>query len=480
MSEAAPSKYKRLSINTALFAANAVATKLVTFLLVPLYTAFMTAEEYGVTDMSLTVITLVTPLVTLSAIDAAVRFIIGDRAKGSEYAATGFFITLGSVALVALFTPVLDLEIFGGLGDYKGWFVLAYASSALMQLFGGVARGIGEIKLVPICASVSSLVTCALAVLLVGGAKMATVGYFISVSSGPTAAIVIYVAIGGMGSFVLNGARLLFGPSGRVERIKKLCVPMFRYSLPLIPNSLFWWVGTSISRFFITGMIGISASGIFAAASKVPNLLSVAYSIFQQAWQLSAFQDAQDGDVSKFFSSVFRVLQAGVTILCAIISLCAPFIASLFLQGDFYEAWPMISILLISSLANVFNSFYGTVYTTTMHTECIMKTTAVGAAACIVLTPMLIFALGVYGACVASAASNMLVLVVRVIDSRKYIQFDAKWSLLTPTIALLIIQSVVTAMQISGWSIISMICLICCVLLQGRNLYPMLKRILKR
>ena len=78
MSEAAPSKYKRLSINTALFAANAVATKLVTFLLVPLYTAFMTAEEYGVTDMSLTVITLVTPLVTLSATDAAVRFIIGD------------------------------------------------------------------------------------------------------------------------------------------------------------------------------------------------------------------------------------------------------------------------------------------------------------------------------------------------------------------------------------------------------------------
>ena len=57
----AGARYKELLINTALFAVNAVATKLVTFLLVPLYTYFMTAEEYGITDMSLTVISLVTP-----------------------------------------------------------------------------------------------------------------------------------------------------------------------------------------------------------------------------------------------------------------------------------------------------------------------------------------------------------------------------------------------------------------------------------
>ena len=72
------SGYKNLAVNTALFAANAVATRLMTFLLVPLYTYYMSAGEYGITDMSLTVISLVTPLATLAVADAAVRFIIED------------------------------------------------------------------------------------------------------------------------------------------------------------------------------------------------------------------------------------------------------------------------------------------------------------------------------------------------------------------------------------------------------------------
>ena len=59
-----------------------MATKLITFLLVPLYTTYMSAGEYGLTDMSITVISLLTPLVTLDVAEAAVRFIVGDRARG--------------------------------------------------------------------------------------------------------------------------------------------------------------------------------------------------------------------------------------------------------------------------------------------------------------------------------------------------------------------------------------------------------------
>ena len=79
------SKYKQLAVNSLLFFINAVATKLITFVLVPLYTAFMSAGEYGLTDMSLTVINLATPLFTLSIAEASVRFIVGDRERAAEY-----------------------------------------------------------------------------------------------------------------------------------------------------------------------------------------------------------------------------------------------------------------------------------------------------------------------------------------------------------------------------------------------------------
>lgn len=471
-------KYRQLAVNIGLFAVNAIATRLVTFLLVPLYTAFMSAGDYGLTDMSLTVISLVTPLVTLSAADASVRFIVGDRVRGAGYAFIGFAVTLTSIVLVALLSPILDLGVFGGLGAYKGWFVLAYASSALLQLCGEVARGVGEVRLIPICAGISSLITCVSAFALIGGLRMAVVGYFVSVSVGPLAAVAVYLTIGGMGRLALDGARSALG--GGLEHAKALCAPMLRYSLPLIPNSLFWWVGTGINRFFITGMLGIAASGMFAAAGKLPNLLNTAYSVFQQAWQLSAFQESGDEGLEGFFSSVFRVLQAGVTVLCALLSFLAPWLAMIFLQGEFYDAWPMISVLLIANLMNVFNAFYGTVYTTTMHTSYIMRTTVVGAVACVVLTPALIVPLGTYGACVASAVGNALVFAMRARDSRKYIRFDVGWRVLAPTLALLVVQSAVTAFQVSGWRVVSGACLVACIALQGVRLLPLIKGLLSK
>lgn len=474
------SKYRRLGTNIGLFAITAVATKFITFLLVPLYTAFMSSAEYGITDMSLTVISLVTPLATLAASDATVRFIVDNRASGEAYATIGLMITILSIVLVIALTPLLDFGVFGGLGEYKSWFVLAYATNALLQLFGSIARGLGEIRLIPICAGISSIITCVFAVVLIGFMGMTVDGYFVSVSIGPLAAIAIYAIAGGIGSAVINGARVLFGASGKLDRIKEYCMPMLEYSLPLIPNSLFWWIGTSISRFFITAAIGISASGMFAAAGKIPNLLNTAYSIFQQAWQLSAFQESKNGDIGEFFSSVFLILQAGMTVLCALISFFAPWIALALLQGEFYMAWPMISILLISNLMNVFNAFYGTVYTTTMHTSYIMKTTAVGAVTCVLFTPVLISSIGVYGACVASVVSNALVFVMRAIDSRKYIEFDANLKRLVPTLLLLAIQSAATSAQLFGWQIISAICLALCIALQGANLSLLVKIAAKR
>ena len=169
-------KYRRLVLNTVLFAINAVATKLITFFLVPLYTYYMSAGEYGLTDMSLTVINLAMPLATFSIAEAAVRFIVGDQDKKDEYVAISISITLLSVVLVTLFSPILDLDAFGGLGNYKAWFILAYATSAIMNLCGEVARGMGEVKLIPICAGVSSVTTLVLACISIGQLEMGITG----------------------------------------------------------------------------------------------------------------------------------------------------------------------------------------------------------------------------------------------------------------------------------------------------------------
>ena len=272
---------------------------------------------------------------------------------------------------------------------------------------------------------------------------------------------------------VVRGARELI--NGGSACAKSLIVPMVRYAAPLIPNSLFWWTGTSINRLFITGMMGISASGMFAAAGKVPNLLNTAYSIFQQAWQLSVFQEAgKEGDLADFYSMVFRLVSAGLTILCSVLSLLSPILASILLKGETFDAWPMIPLLLIANLMNVFNSFYGTIYTSTMHTSYVMRTTIFGALSCVIFTPLLIPVAGTYGACVASIVGQTLVFAMRANDSRKYIPFDAGWSRVVPTFAVLVIQAVATSFQTTGWWAISLCCCVVVIAIQAKRLFPIL------
>lgn len=447
-------RYRNLFLNSALFAVNAFATKFVVFLLVPLYTYFMSSEEYGIADMSLTVISLVTPLATLSIADAAVRFIVGNRKDECEYVAIAFIVTCVSVPLVFLLTPILDLSFFGGLGGHKIEFVVAYTAGAFLQFCSEAARGIGRIRLIPLFAAISSLLTCACAGVFIGLCGYAIRGYFISVSIGPMAAVALYLTVGGLGKLVATGVGAL-AARDFASGFKSAVEPMLRYSLPLIPNSLFWWIGTSINRFFITGMIGIGASGLFAAAGKVPGLVNTVYTVFQQAWQLSAFQEARKEGVEVFFSQVFLMLQAVMLTLCSILILFAPAVAGVVLQGEFYHAWPFMPLLLLSNLLNVFNAFYGTVYTTTLHTSYIMKTTIFGAMACTILTPLLIVPFGVAGACAASCCGNAIVLVMRAKDSRQYLKLDAGWRYFVPSLVMIVLQVLLALLGVSYWQELS-------------------------
>lgn len=465
------SRIKRLAVNSALFAVNAFATKLISFVLVPLYTSHLTAAEYGLTDMSLTVISLVSPLATLSIVEAAVRLMIADKKNADEYAAISFTVTLLSIVVVCVLSPVLELPIFGGLGEHKGEFVLAYSASAFLSYFGEVARGAGQIRIIPVCATVSSLITLGITWLFMGKTGDPIGVYFAAVSIGPLAASLLYLVFGRFVQRIGRGyAALVRKPGRRTDLLQD----MLSYSLPLVPNSLFWWIGTSISRFFITGILGIAASGLYAAASKIPNLLNTVYSIFLQAWQLSAFDEQDEEERARFFGSVFRCLQAVIVSMCSLLSLCAPFLASLLIKGESFASWPLIGIMLLSSFGNILSSFYGTVFTATMNTSCIMSTTIRGSICCIVLTPVLTIPFGLMGACIASTITQFVVFFARVSRAHELVPFDVGLGTLIPSIFFLTVQALAMALFSRTSLLVSLACFTAVLLIQGHSVYRFL------
>ena len=399
-------KYRTLLLNIGLFGINTVATKLITFLLVPLYTYYLSTKEFGITDMSLTVISLVLPIASMSISDAVLRFVIDDSNDQKSVVSYGLIVIGLSCAIVALLLPVLKLS------------------------------GIG------------------------------IQGYFISVSAGPLVGTAIYTIVGK--HYKYYSLRSL---SGNVPLIKNMLV----YALPLVPNTLFWWLGTSINRFFITGMLGIGASGLYAAASKIPNLLNLAYSIFQQAWQLSTFQEYRKSDIGKFFSMILIPLQAVLTVGASFIMLISQLLASFMLQKSFYSAWTLIPVVLLGFYFSCMNTFYGTVYTTLMKTKYLMTTTIVGSLVCVIATAGLIPVLGLYGAGAASILCNAVIYVMRMINSRRLVSIDVNYCILVISIVLLGVQMMITAMAVPYYWVYGVLIFLVLTGMHGMRCVPLLR-----
>ncbi|WP_270364556.1 hypothetical protein [Enterococcus malodoratus] len=70
----AQNKYKRLAGNSILFAVGNLGSKLISFFMLPLYTWKLTQSDFGISDLVLSTLSLLLPIISLSVYDAVLRF----------------------------------------------------------------------------------------------------------------------------------------------------------------------------------------------------------------------------------------------------------------------------------------------------------------------------------------------------------------------------------------------------------------------
>ena len=165
-------KYKNLLVNVGIFGLSAVATKLMAFILMPLYTLYLSTEEYGIMDMATIMVTTLFPVLTLLISEGMLRFTLDDKSKAAFYITETMLVMLASCVLLAILLPVFDLPIFGGLGRYKIWFLLSYAALCFPSVMGTVARAMDQMKLIAYASILSALIMGVLAYALIAGMNL--------------------------------------------------------------------------------------------------------------------------------------------------------------------------------------------------------------------------------------------------------------------------------------------------------------------
>ena len=105
-------KYKKLIFNTFIFGIGTFSSKLLVFLLMPVYTRMLSQSQYSTVDLLQQTGNLLIPLVMMGMSNAVIRFGLDRSIRKSEVFTTGLTCILFGFVFLLLFAPLLSMLSF--------------------------------------------------------------------------------------------------------------------------------------------------------------------------------------------------------------------------------------------------------------------------------------------------------------------------------------------------------------------------------
>ncbi len=411
-------KYQKLLNNTLIFAIGTFGSKLLSFILVRLYTGCMTTAQYGTADLLYQAANVIYPIVTLSMADALIRFGIDKAYDNKKIYTIALTTTAGGLAVLLLFTPLINsFEAFRGYGLLL--FVYCFFSS-FKQLAASFVRARGLVKLFAIDGIFSTLIIVVSNLILLLKFDLGVTGYVCS--------IIISDALSLLGLVIISELYKFFDIKSLDKTLFKEIV---KYSLPLVPTYILWWITSASDRYFVIAMVNSAENGIYSAAHKIPTLLLLVTTLFYQAWQMSAIENKDDSDLSGYYKQVYGAYSSLLFIAAAgLIMIAKPFTYILVdndPEKNFVFGYHYTPILIIAMIFQCLCQFLSSIYNVRKKSVNSMVTSIVAAVVNIVLDILLIPRLGAYGAGIATMTAYFACFMVRVFDTRSYVKFDISW-----------------------------------------------------
>ena len=140
------SRESKLVKNTFIITVGKICTQLITFFLLPLYTAVLSTEEYGTVDLLNILVSLLLPVVTFQIEQAIFRYLIEVREKEEEnkkIISTSFF-TVSFNILIYLILFGISYKFINN--EYKVFLATNVVVYIYASLFLQIARGLGDNK----------------------------------------------------------------------------------------------------------------------------------------------------------------------------------------------------------------------------------------------------------------------------------------------------------------------------------------------
>ena len=300
-------------------------------------------------------------------------------------------------------------------------------------------RGIDKISDLSFSSVIASVITICLNVSFLAFLHWGLVGYFMANIIGPMV----------QSLYLIVKAHIL-GDIHLEQAYQSEKNEMVNYSKPLIANSIAWWVNNFSDRYIVVIFCGLAENGIYSVASKIPSILNIFQTIFNQAWTLSAVKDFDPEDKNGFFTNTYKAYNCMMVVLCSGIIVFNKLLASFLYAKDFYVAWKYVPWLTIAIVFGAMSGYIGGIFAAVKDSKIFAKSTVCGAITNVILNLILTPIMGPLGAAIATAVSYFEVWIFRYLQSRRYIRIRVNIFRDLITYFLLFCQSIILLIEMEN------------------------------
>lgn len=392
----------------------------INFLLLPLYTKYLSPAELGISDTITSLTSIVFPLMVMGLDSAFSAFFFDQADKAYRKAVfktiwcTLFFASLLPI-FISFFSPYFSELLFStkrytlivGISLVSVSFNLWYLPFALL------IRMENRMTLFAVINVVASLSMISLNIIFVSIFKLGVNSLIFSTAIVQLLQVVLYFKLGRIKLSSCQFDQFL---------LKK----MLKFSLPLVPTALASWILTLSNRYILLYYCGEAQVGIYGIADRFGTIINLFANGIYMAYTTYAYDKKNDEDAKEQYARIFNGFSVAILSICFFVSLFGKEIIAIMADSNYKTSYLMLAPILYGQLLYGINTIVGYAMGFEKKSYYNFISTFIGACVNLFLCWLLIPSFGAVGAAYSVCSGFLVMAILTYIFAQRLYYVDYK------------------------------------------------------
>ena len=419
---------KNVASNSIIYTASGILMKCFSFFLLPLYTAYLTTNDYGIVNIARNFLIPMSFIVSFSLFSAVSRFyvILQDNVENLRrfYGSVSILVFLSGIFWSAIFTVKRNWIIeyvFTGIDYYPIVFLclLSLIFESQYNIYIQILKSQQRAKKASVVSIAYFLLTVFLNI------------FFVVILKNGASGVLLATLISNVVFFIYFIFDML--KDNQIEFVLdlKLLKDALSYSIPIMPHNLSTHIAMLVSSVLIGSKTSFSMLGIYAVAIQFGNIADTIQGYVDSAYGPWLYQQLKTKDKSykEIIAKATDLLVSGIGLSFIGISLFAHDYIVLFLNKSYVDAWIYVPLLVtVFSIKTVYYFYVEVLFYYRQAARFLFIATLSGSIINILLSCIIIPKYGILGAIISNAVSMVIRVLIVIKISRYYDDIGLKLS----------------------------------------------------